>query len=738
MSSSIPRFMLADLTAEQLSQEMVRMAQASAPEWKNITDGDPGKAIIDAVAWMGSTILYRVNLLPRRQRLEFLRLLGLRLRASEPARGVVQLGYKKAQGAKPVLTEEGTRLPGPIAFETRSPLTVQPFEGRVYHKRTLEGPEVDALREVIDDLAELYGIEAADPYATTELFEDGRTVLDGIDPFSSSVDRTVWIALLALDDTEEAMTAALAALDTQPALLNVGVIPRVKEPDPDPDTPAPVMLDHFEWAISSRTTIGSEELDSFLVLQTEDNRTEQMAREGTLRLILPSSANVAAPENDLDADTDAGLGDRPPRVDDPDVAPRIVAWIRLRPLDSEGVLPLSWLGINAAMIEGRETRRQIQIGVSNGRPAQVVPLPASDVDPESFVLSVQESGRGFVRWYPTEDLWSASRDDRVFQLDPAAGTVSFGDGLTGRLPERGARIRVDFMRSGGGPEGNVAAGTLAKIEKQGLDVRQPGEMTGGRAAETLEQAEKRVTAWLQHNDRCVTADDYRAIASELELGRIEVLPRLRPYQLRADSPGVVSVMVLPQKAVVEAPNPRPDRRLIERVRAHLEPRRPLGTELFTIAPEYVPIGVAVAINVREGFVRELVVQDVRTAIYDFLWPLSGGGRDGAGWPLGQSVLNLEAELIAARVPGVLTGAGTSIFRWQPSGFVAAPTDPTTTAQTITLEPWQLPECLQVDVLVGATAAPTSMEDRTGLNGSGSGGDGSGGRGTAVPVVPEIC
>lgn len=730
MSASIPRFMLADLSAAQLSQEMVRIAQASTPEWKNITDGDPGKALIDTVAWMGSTILYRVNLLPRRQRLEFLRLLGLKLRGSEPARGVVQLGHKKPAGAVPVFAAEGTRIPGPETFETRSPATIQPFEGKVFYKRALVGPEADSLRDVIDDLAELYGVEVADPYATTALFEDRRAVPEGVDPFADSIDRTVWIALLALDDSEAARTAAMDAFDAQPALLNIGVIPRIKEPDPDPDSPQPAVIEHFEWAISSRTEIGTQTTDTYLTLQVDDDRTAQMTKEATLRLVLPQSETVAAPVNDLELDTDAGLGERPPRVDDPDDAARIVAWLRLRSRDENGTLPLSWVGINAVMIEGQETRRQIQVGVSNGRPAQVFTLPAKDVEAETFALSVQEGGKGFVRWYSSGDLGAAGRDDRLFTLDPAAGTVAFGDGLTGMLPERGARIRVDFMRSGGGVAGNVAAGTLSAVEKPGLVAGQPAALTGGRGGETLEQAEKRVTAWLQHNDRCVTEADYRAIAADLDLARIEVLPRLRPYQLGAESPGVVSVLPLPHKAVVEAPNPRPDRRLIDRLRAHLEPRRPLGTELFVIAPDYVKIGVAVAADIRAGFAQEQVVKNIRAALYQFLWPLAGGGRTGEGWPLGQSVVNLEVELIAARVPGVLTTAGSAIFTLEETGFVAVPQDPTSGAQTLALARWQLPECMQIDIAVGATSAPSTMEDRSGLI--------SGGGGTAVPVVPEIC
>ncbi len=732
MSGPVPRFSLADMTAQQLAEEMIRRVPAHTPEWKNPQVGDPGRTLIDLVAWLGETILYRVNLLPRRQRLEFLRLLGLKLRAAEPARGLVTLAHKKARGAAPVLVKEGTRLEGPVPFETRATMTVQPFEGRLYYKRHLTGPEADALKEVIADLAELYGVEAADPYATTPLFTEGRAMREGIDPLADSVDTTVWIALLALDESAEAMTAARAAFDAQPALLDVGVIPRLVTPDPDPDAPAPVPFEHFDWAISARAEIGGETQDIFVPLQTHNDTTQQMTREGTLRLVLPNADVVAVPENDLDADLDAGLGNRPPRIDDPKVSVRLAGWVRMRPRSAEGVLPLSWMGINAVTLDARETRRQIQIGTGSGRPAQVMKLPAGHVDPDSFALSVQEGRRGFVRWHAGEDMAGQGRHDRFFMLDAAEGTVTFGDGLNGMMPEKGARVRVDLMRSGGGAEGNVAAGTLSAVEAPGLVAAQPAAMSKGRTGEILEQAEKRVSAWLQHQDRCVTEADYRAIAGALDLARVEVLPRFRPYQQRDNVPGVVSVLPLPQKAVQQPPNPRPDRRLIEQVRAHLEPRRVIGTELFVIAPDYVKIGLGVAVTIREGFAEETVVNDLRAALYAFFWPLRGGGRDGTGWPLGQAVMNLEAELISARVTGVRTSGGAALFLLGPAGYVPVPKDAATGAQVLTLERWQLPELMQLDIAVGTGAPPATLSPGA------AGGSGGGSGGTAVPVIPEVC
>jgi hypothetical protein len=66
----IPRFMLADYTADQLAQELVARIPAHTPDWRNPRTGDPGRTLIDLFGWLGETLLYRVNLIPARQRLE--------------------------------------------------------------------------------------------------------------------------------------------------------------------------------------------------------------------------------------------------------------------------------------------------------------------------------------------------------------------------------------------------------------------------------------------------------------------------------------------------------------------------------------------------------------------------------------------------------------------------------------------------------------------------------------------
>jgi predicted phage baseplate assembly protein len=481
-------------------------------------------------------------------------------------------------------------------------------------------------------------------------------------------------------------------------------------------------------------------------------------QSGVITLRLPAAEHIHVPTNDVYDDPTAGLGDRPPRLDDPARAARLVAWLRLRPTAPLAELALRWVGINAVEIEQRQTITGRVIGQSDGTADQELTLPATSVDRASLAIEV-EDGAGYEPWRVVDDLALAGRDDAVLALDAEAGTIRFGDGVRGRIPVAGERVRVALLRAGGGAAGNLAPRVLASIAAldlegravPGLKVLQSVPTGGGADAETLADAERRIPALLRHGDRAVTADDFRRLTGDTPgaaVGRVEVLPRFLPRQRRSDVPGVVSVMALPQRAVIAPPNPRPDRPFLETVFAWLDARRPLATELYVIGCEYVAIGVGVGITVRDGFGREAVANDVRAAIFQHLWPLAPGGVAGTGWPLGRAVRDREIDVVVARVAGVDTVAGVSLFTAARAaappagatvlGGASAPPKLTWSRVSaaercapvqIDLLAWQLPELLEVTVDTDGVV-PTDLHGGP----PSIGGD----PGIAVPLVPEVC
>lgn len=731
-----------------LVDELLDRVSAHTPEWSPRL-GDPGRTMIELFAWLADTLLYRANLIPERQRLAFLRLLGVGLRPAIPASGLVSLSLDAKKTAAVSLAAYGT-VKGPVAFETQNEITVLPVTGQAYYKRSLTAEERAAFTDIQAALSQIYDAEEATPYVTTPQFAQGQA--ESIDLVNEAIDECLWIALLAPQpELVETVRETLGRTndDGRAPLINIGAVPLLQVPDrffgPDALQIGPRARLPFTWEISTgrvNTTTGQPE---YLPLQTVADSTNGLVQPGVFRFSLPAPAFIGSLSNDVQIDPFAGTGDRPPRLDDPETDARLVTWIRLRPTATLAHFELSWVGINAVEIDQKQTVRDRILGTADGSANPTYALPGQSVDPATLIVEVDEPQLGYRPWRAIEDLALAGRDDKVYQLDAEAGIVTFGDGLRGQLLPIGQRLRIAQMRAGGGSEGNLPPGSLTEISaltlRQApagkLTVQQPIATTGGEAAEDLASAEQRIPAMLRHRDRAVTATDYKQLAAEspgVRVGRVEVLPRFHPEQvptmgeLKApDIPGVVSVMVLPAKATAAPPNPRPDRPFLESIHAHLNSRRPLGTELYVIGCQYRQLGLSVGVELLDGFSRDGVLLAVRNALFDFLWPLSPGDLTGEGWRLGKAVRDRELETIVARVAGVRSVDRVNLFTPIANGWskVENPSQPTSVE--IELAPWELPELLAVVVSEGATPddlanLPPSVTDL----------------GLGVPVVMEVC
>lgn len=725
---------LDDRGFEDLVADMLRRIPAHTPEWTDVRQGDPGRTMVELFAWLGDTILYRANLIPERQRLAFLRLLGQPLRPASPARGMVQVSIDDEAFTSTVALPFRAAIAKPLPFELESELNLLPVEGRAYIKRRPSAAEHSQLSTLIADLKQLYSIGGSpDAYITTPVFPEGAAERAGRDIVAESIDKCLWFALLAPSPEAAVVTAAaqaLAGAEGRRAAISIGVAPLIETPTALEAISARAPIPHV-WEICTGQGSG----DEYLPLEVLSDGAGGLTRAGVQRLLLPGADDFGVPSNDMLANLQAGVGDRPPRIDDEVTSARLVAWIRLRPLPAARLssLKLSWAGVNAVMAEQRRSLGRQQIGRGTGLSGQALNLGATQVETASLIIEVEEE-EGMRPWSQVPDLAFAGPGARVYSLDAEAGVVRFGDGVHGVAPALGRAIHVAFMRSGGGVAGNLPAGTLKAITGPSptpkLKLNQPLPMTGGADSERLDEAERRLPALLRHGDRAVTRGDYQALALAtpgVQVGRVEVLERFKPQERRPDVPGVVSVMVLPARAGTAKPAPRADRATLETVYAWLDARRPLATELYVIAPDYMPVGVSAAVQVVDPAQRDAVLEAVSEVIRLHLWPLAPGGLDGTGWPLGRELDDRLIETAIARVPGVRTVSPVKLFtqagrgRWRPVA------EDDTGRGRIILERWQLPELAMLSVTEGETAAAS-------LPPAGA----SGAAGVAIPVVPELC
>lgn len=726
---------LDDRGFDDLVADLVRRIPAHTPEWTNPRVGDPGRTLIDLFAWLGDTILYRANLVPERQRLAFLRLLGGGLRPAVPATGLLQLALAEPNAIVPAQVPAGAAIDKPVPFATMQEVSVHALEGMCVIKRIPTAAEDRQLRDVLPDLRELYGLSGTPRgYVTTEVFPAGAAEPGGRDIAAEARDGCLWIALLAATPDPALVAAVRAELgggaQGRRRVLNVGLAPALPMPEGFDDVGIRARVPHA-WEICT----GADDGEEHRPLEILTDGTAGLTRAGVVRLLLPGADDIGAPDNDVLRQVRAGVGDRPPRLDDPALAARLVTWVRLRPDPRAQLasLRLAWAGINAVSIQQLRAFGRQAVGHGTGASGLELSLGATSVEAASLSVEVEEE-EGMRPWRLVADVATAGRGARVFSLDAEAGTIRFGDGVRGMAPGLGRAVHVAFMRAGGGAAGNLAAGSIRALALPGgprLKVSQPLPTQGGADAESLAEAEVRIPASLRHGGRAVTASDYRELALRtpgVVLGRVEVIERFKPQQRREGVPGVVSVMVVPARASPLEPAPRPDRPTLETVHAWLDERRPLATELYVIGTDYVPVGVSAAVELVDQGRREEVLDAVTRAIRLHLWSLPPGGPDGQGWPLGRAVDDRLIETAIGRVPGVRAVAPVRLFTRRPGQRRwSAVAEDATGRGRIRLERWQMPELLMLDVSEGDSAAAR-------LPASPTVGDAA----IAVPVVPRVC
>ena len=728
---------LDDRSYADLVQEMLASIPAHTPEWTNPQPGDPGRTLIELFAWLADAVLYRANLIPEKQRIAFLRLLGQPMQPAAAAQGILALSLDPAR-KDPIPLVAAASVPGPPVFETLGEMDLLPLSGLVYVKSPLTADQQSAAMPLLAGLRTLYKLASTPSgYMTTPLFSNNRADANGVDLNANTIDQCLWIALVAgKPENRDYIRLAIGGENIGQQILNVGFVPALALPDPFADI-GPRAAVQATWQLSLNAAAGQPV--QYSTLKVIDDTTQGLTRPGVVRLLLPQGSDIGAPANDVRSDSQAGVGPKPPRVDDPGFDASLLAWLRL---SVQSALQVSWAGVNTVEIDQRTTLSSIVLGVSDGTAGQQFTLPQAQVDPDTFQLEIDMPGLGYTLWQAADDLAVLQGPVPAYVLDPEAGTVNFGNQVQGMIPPAGRRIRVRQMRAGGGIAGNLPPGSLTKIQAKDpkgnlvgqITVQQPLATTGGADSETLAQAEQRLPARLRHQERAVTADDYRSLAEEVPgagVARVEVLPLFKPQTRASNVPGVVSVMVIPEKDDLQPPAPRADRPLLETVYRYLDSRRPATSEMYVIGSEYVGAGLAAAVEVRTGFGLLEVSQQVETALRRYLWSIEPGGADNQGWPLGRHVRSLELEVIVSQVPGVVEVNGLTLFRPLPAGgYQPLPADSNGRSE-LALESWQLPELLQVEVAAGpdgsGIAVPTSLTPPVETDNN-----------VAVPVVPKVC
>lgn len=328
-------------------------------------------------------------------------------------------------------------------------------------------------------------------------------------------------------------------------------------------------------------------------------------------------------------------------------------------------------------------------GVGTGRPGLSVsvqrpPIVGPTADGRELIVGVESAqdpagdrlpaievgGKQYQVWREVSDFGTTAPGDFVYVCDRLAGRVTFapavmlaggGDPVPlGAAPGAGREIRL-WYRRGGGPEGNVPAGSLSVLRSPipGITVFNPGAATGGSAAEPLDNALLRGPQEMLALKRVVTARDYEFFAEQSAfVCRAYALTRSAVWTFAV--PGTVEVILVPQLSDSEragrvtadvlhqheTPNAR------DQIQTTLDDRRTLGTACLVSWARYKTVTVHARLGVRREENADAVKQRVLDRLYQVVSPLPRPDNPGSGWPFGQSLRASEVYYLAQLEPGV--------------------------------------------------------------------------------------
>jgi predicted phage baseplate assembly protein len=697
-TSLVPLPDLDDRRWADLVDEARTLIPVYASSWTDHNPSDPGITLLEMLAWIAETDIYRVNQIPDSHIRAFLALVGLRPLPPTPARAVLAVSLKAAV-TQAVALPATTLFDSPAGkFQSRRALSVLPA--------ALAAVQVQSGGRFTDKTGDwrrgkpfvAFGVDPQPGDALYLGFRGGLEKDDSLGLYlalanakSSEADRQ-----RLLDDiTERAQTCARPTVDgcCRPAA---------------PSSP-PVLPPHpsivIAWEIQTAPGVWQ------VVAAVDDTRSATLSGPVTLSLPVDAAVTrtgaVATPMAYVRARFTAGTFDEAPLVarllanaveveqsvpvwDSWGIAPNVAAagtppapgepaWIKAGFDDSGQLSALAFTGAVADALPARllayrpATDRQAgaltlearRLGTASGAPNQVYRLQGPELREAGFQLYTIDAD-GVRVWRQRDSLLASGPADADFVLDAGGAAVQLGDGRNGLVPAAGtAVVAVAWETAGSGA--NLAADTIAALDTgphnaallgcpaaaaaQFEQIANPDPAWGGTDEEPLTRAEGRAVETMQTPSQAITLADCEALALATPgtaVARAAALPNQHPAFQCYAAPGFITLVIVPH---LPLGRPVPSPGLLNAVSAYVNRRRVIGTRIEVVGPEYLEVGVIAQVKAFAGQSKTAVRTAVTAALQRFLDPLAGG-PDGTGWPLGREVATSEILDVIARSPGV--------------------------------------------------------------------------------------
>ncbi|MFB6247928.1 MAG: hypothetical protein ABEL97_05090 [Salinibacter sp.] len=231
---SLPEPTIDDRDYEEILDEALSRIPAHNPDWTNFNESDPGVTMLQVISFVVESMLYRANRVPERNRLKFLKLLGIERQPATVAEGLVQFSRPRGPVKAETVPSETEVRAGSVPFRTTNAVEVLPVEGRVYYKKRREKSTVEAGTEAYYE--QLFADAGAPGPTAFSFYEAARLsppspgaplpVVD-LDADTPEGEQSLWLALLARPgDNLEKVRNVLG--DTT---LSLAVVPSLEDAD---------------------------------------------------------------------------------------------------------------------------------------------------------------------------------------------------------------------------------------------------------------------------------------------------------------------------------------------------------------------------------------------------------------------------------------------------------------------------------------------------------------------------
>lgn len=605
---------LDDRTFDQIYKDLRLRIPRYTKDWTNFNDSDPGIALLQLFAWMSEMMLFRMNQVPLKNYVKFLKLLGKELEPALPANARLTF-----------VTTANSALKTAPSVPERAQISAQATDGGLplvfETKRAL-----DLIQPPLDTIGIFDG--AGFTNASDANAAPGTT----FQPFGWSADpgNALYLGFAPPDPPPPAGTAQFFPLEMAFALFLPPAATAGKPIEATAGTQPPTPPVTLVWEYRRSSS------EPWQRLSTLEDQTAAFTREGYVYVEGPQDIQPS-PEPMLNP------------------KPRFYIRVRINPPKTyaAGTVPtIDFIRANAVDAENLQTFKGEILGVSEGHPSEIFSLQHTPAQAETLAIQTVMLDGSTQDWALVPDFLSAKPNDYVFTLNPVAGTIQFGDGDRGLIPSPSAQVVAKVYRAGGGARGNMAvAGSIKSpmTSLVGVDkVTNERDAVGGADEETLDDLKLKTPALLRRRDRAVTPEDFTSFV--IEMGGIAAavaLPSTHPDYPGVSVPGAITIAIVPDNADIP---PKPSSDLIRAVCSMLDARRLLTTEVFVKGPEYQQIRVEARIAANPYASFDTIDLAAKKAINALLDPR----RRGFGKPLFPT--SLYAAILDAHpdIVGVLT------------------------------------------------------------------------------------